>query len=204
MTSSGRSRRCSILDSSSHYIFEKRPQSREAIGGIDVMLDDVKREVIRAGETPDGDGKKKGNSEAGNFNKNRGRGDQASKQEKKSLQIDDAWVGQVHGGLFAVTSIRRLLSVLPALAPALEEGLLALFDGGVGALGGENSAVAGVVVAIFHHRGDALQLRGVRLLPAGEAGGAGVVDRLPAAHAQVFLLAILDQPLALALLDVTA
>src|SRR5439155_7353708 len=90
------------------------------------------------------------------------------------------------------------------LAAALEERLLALFDGGVSALGCENRSVAGVVVAIFDHRSDALELPGVGFIAAVCTGGAGMIDLLTAADAEVFFSAIFDEALSLALLDEAA
>src|SRR5438445_3419202 len=90
------------------------------------------------------------------------------------------------------------------LAAALEQRLLALFDGGVSALRGKNGAVAGVVVAILDDRCDALELRRVRLVAAGSTGGAALVDRLPTPDAKSLLPPILNEALALALLDIAA
>ena len=38
-----------------HEIDEKGPEAREAIARINVVLDDVKREIVKATETPNSD-----------------------------------------------------------------------------------------------------------------------------------------------------
>jgi hypothetical protein len=92
-----------LILNSSDQIFEERPEASEAIGGIYVMLDDVEGEVIGAGEGPDGDSQQEGEFEGGEFKENGGRRDEAGEEEEEAFEIDDAGVGQVHGGLFEVT-----------------------------------------------------------------------------------------------------
>lgn len=81
-------------------IFEKVPQSREAVLRVDVMFDHIKREIIRSAECPDGDQQQDSRTKGWGFDQHAGAGEKAEQDKQPGLEIHEPGVFEVHGGLF--------------------------------------------------------------------------------------------------------
>src|SRR3954451_4428601 len=74
-------------------------QAGEAVGGVDVVLDDVEGEVVGAAEAPDGQGEEGEVLEGEDFEEEGGGGEEAGDQEEDGLEVEEFGVGEVgHGG----------------------------------------------------------------------------------------------------------
>ena len=84
--------------SSSQCVANERAEAREPIGGIDVVLDDVKREIIRSAESPNRDGHQQRELKIGKHNQRHRGGHGPEKNEQAELDPQQSRVGNVGDG----------------------------------------------------------------------------------------------------------
>lgn len=65
-----------------------RPQTVEAVGGVDVVLDDVEGEVVEAAEAPDGDDQEEGELEGRAGPEEVAGGEEAGEEEEGGFDDD--------------------------------------------------------------------------------------------------------------------
>ncbi len=75
-----------------------RPEAVEAVGRVDVVLDDVEGEVVEAAEAPDGDDQEEGELERRVGPEEVAGGEEAGEEKKSGFDDDPAWGEVGHGG----------------------------------------------------------------------------------------------------------
>lgn len=86
-----------LLRGAGEEVAEEGGEACEAVGGIDVMLDDVEGEVVGAGEGPDGDEEQEGDFEGGGGEEDAGGGEEASEEEEEGFEVEELGGFDVHG-----------------------------------------------------------------------------------------------------------
>lgn len=76
-------------------ICRETEQACEAITGIDIMLDDIEREIIDPTETPDYETQEQEVAEAEALGQEQRGGSRADEQEESSFEVDSALVAEV-------------------------------------------------------------------------------------------------------------
>jgi hypothetical protein len=74
-------------------INEKRPQAREAIAWIHVLLNHIKGEIVKPAETPDRDRQQDGGFDGRVFQDQEEGRENANDQEKNSFELDQCRTG---------------------------------------------------------------------------------------------------------------
>jgi hypothetical protein len=84
-------------------ILHKRNQLGKFVGRVNVFFDDVKREIVKPAETPDGMGEQDGCPPIRITEEDQNCGDNSDEQEQQSFDLDPGWMGEVfHGKILLV------------------------------------------------------------------------------------------------------
>src|SRR5580765_7907631 len=85
-------------------ILHEIPQPCEAVAGIGIMLDDIKREVIRSAECPDGNGEKYRDFPGWRLEEQQHGSEKAGEEQEAGLGIEQLWIGDVGHGRFSTVA----------------------------------------------------------------------------------------------------
>ena len=77
------------------HVSRKIPQTGKAIAGIDVVLNHVEGEIVKAAEAPNGNDEQEGDGEAWCVDEEQCRRKHAHEEEENALQLDEPRVGEI-------------------------------------------------------------------------------------------------------------